>query len=111
MYSLQSMRSLHDGNWEGVSGATNIQGAASGTLTLIDTQDHERRHYRIKVDLLSEENAFPDADFDGMPNEWEDLYGLDPYNPCDAADNPDGDAYNNLEEYRRGTDPTVADPG
>jgi hypothetical protein len=46
-----------------------------------------------------------DSDGDGIPDEWENLYGLDP-NGDDADGNPDADAYNNLEEYICGTDPT-----
>jgi len=47
-----------------------------------------------------------DSDHDGMPDEWETKYGLDPNDPSDAAKDKDGDGYTNLEEYLNGTDPT-----
>jgi hypothetical protein len=49
-----------------------------------------------------------DTDHDGMPDEWEKKYGLDPNDPSDAAKDLDGDGYTNLEEYLNGTDPTKA---
>ncbi len=48
----------------------------------------------------------PDTDGDGMPNVWEDLYGLNPNHPADAADDPDGDGTTNMHEYGAGTVPT-----
>ncbi|HUI06905.1 MAG TPA: hypothetical protein VL486_07845 [Verrucomicrobiae bacterium] len=47
-----------------------------------------------------------DADGDGMPNGWEQSYGLDPLNPADANVDTDGDGFTNLQEYQAGTDPT-----
>ena len=41
-----------------------------------------------------------------MPDAWEILYGLNPFDPSDAGADPDGDGLNNLQEYRAGTDPT-----
>jgi len=49
----------------------------------------------------------PDADGDGMPTVWEEKYGLDPFDPTDAAKDNDSDGYSNLTEYREGKfDPT-----
>ena len=50
-----------------------------------------------------------DADGDGLPDWWETLYGLDPDDHADAAEDPDGDGLTNLEEYRAGTDPLSPD--
>ncbi|NWK56939.1 hypothetical protein HW115_15050 [Verrucomicrobiaceae bacterium N1E253] len=45
---------------------------------------------------------------DGMLDSWEDKYGLT-RTANDAAGNPDGDAYSNVEEYRRGLHPGQSD--
>lgn len=50
-----------------------------------------------------------DDDGDGMPNYWERLHGLNPYDASDANLDPDGDGLTNLEEYKHGTDPFDAD--
>ncbi len=46
-----------------------------------------------------------DDDNDGMPDQWEVFYGLNPLLD-DAGQYPDGDSYTNLEEYLAGSDPT-----
>ncbi len=50
-----------------------------------------------------------DSDGDGMPDDWETQYSLDPDDPDDAADDNDSDGLTNLEEFSAGTDPTDAD--
>ena len=40
-----------------------------------------------------------DTDNDGMPNEWEIAYGLNPNNANDHSGDVDSDGYTNLEEY------------
>ncbi|MDH4031470.1 MAG: phytase, partial [Chromatiales bacterium] len=35
--------------------------------------------------------SVPDADRDGLPLDWETQFGLDPFDPTDAAQDPDGD--------------------
>ena len=47
----------------------------------------------------------PDADHDGMPDEWEKARELNPNDPSDASADNDKDGYTNLEEYLNGTDP------
>ena len=47
-----------------------------------------------------------DADGDGMTDNWEQLYGLNPLDPTDAAIDSDGDGISNLTEFINGTDPT-----
>ena len=42
----------------------------------------------------------PDSDNDGIPNDWEQKYGLDWTNPKDAEEDPDKDGFTNLEEYK-----------
>ncbi len=50
-----------------------------------------------------------DFDRDGMPNAWEQSFGFNPIDEYDAANDPDDDGLSNLEEYKRGTNPLVAD--
>lgn len=50
-----------------------------------------------------------DSDDDGMPDWWEILHGLDPFDPSDAHEDLDGDGLTNLEEYLLGTDPNNSD--
>jgi hypothetical protein len=50
-----------------------------------------------------------DTDKDGMPDLWEQQYGLDFLNPADAAEDPDNDGLTNLDEYLAGTDPFNTD--
>ncbi|MBN1539160.1 MAG: hypothetical protein JW939_03375 [Candidatus Thermoplasmatota archaeon] len=52
-----------------------------------------------------------DDDGDGLPDEWELTFFLDPLDPSDAMDDPDGDGYSNLDEFLRGSDPTVRERG
>ena len=46
-----------------------------------------------------------DTDHDGLPNDWEKKYGLNPNDASDAAKDADGDGFTNLEEYQAKTDP------
>jgi len=46
-----------------------------------------------------------DDDNDGMPDTWENLYGLNPI-VNDASQDKDNDESSNIREYRGGTDPT-----
>lgn len=52
-----------------------------------------------------EERPDRDLDGDGMLDVWELEHGLNPSNPRDAAEDPDQDGFNNLEEFRASTDP------
>lgn len=51
------------------------------------------------------QEAILDNDGDGIPNAWEDLYGLDKFNAADALLDSDGDGQSNLAEYLAGTSP------
>ena len=49
-----------------------------------------------------------DTDGDGLPDDYETAYGLNPGNATDAALDSDGDGRTNLEEFLAGTDPRNA---
>lgn len=61
--------------------------------------------------LFKEAAAVPsvDADNDGMLDAWEQAQGLDPTNPLDADQDPDGDGLTNLQESLGMTDPFNVD--
>ena len=48
-----------------------------------------------------------DDDNDGLPDSYELQYDLNPLDPADASDDPDGDGKTNLQEFQNGTDPLV----
>jgi len=64
------------------------------------------RGSNYQLDLLIAGDSI-DSDGDGLPDWWERLYGLDP-NLADSGDDPDHDGWSNLEEFRRGSNPTVS---
>ncbi len=49
---------------------------------------------------------YKDSDGDGIPDEWEKKYGLDPKDPSDAVKDMNSDGYTNIEKYINGIDPT-----
>jgi len=64
---------------------------------------------RGKNPLDPSDDALVDDDEDGMTNEWEEKYGLDPYNPDDAKFDNDKDGLINSEEFKNKTDPLNPD--
>ena len=50
--------------------------------------------------------ALGDTDGDGIPDEWETAYGLNPNSNADRDLDSDGDGMSNLAEYMAGTNPT-----
>ena len=46
-----------------------------------------------------------DSDHDGLPNDWEVKYALNPNDASDAAKDADKDGFTNLEEFEAQTDP------
>lgn len=62
-------------------------------------------HQRLDLIVGGDET---DADADQLPDWWEVLHGLDPSRHGDANDDPDGDGWSNLEEFQRGSNPSVS---
>jgi hypothetical protein len=96
---------------------TNVTSLRLEFLTLTDLQAADAGLYSVRVaDAANthEESPpagltlLPDADGDGMPDDFELLHGLAPADPLDADRDTDGDGASNLEEYLAGTDPTQA---
>ena len=95
-----------------------VEQVRAGTGKIIDSQDEVGGWPELK-------SAPPlkDSNHDGMPDEWQTKYGLNPqsvdegpvhddavwYPNNEATHDLDSDGYTNIEEYLNGTDPTVAD--
>ena len=57
---------------------------------------------------FEKKEALIDLDGDGLPDAWESENNL-AVNSNDASQDPDGDGFTNLQEYKNGTDPKVSD--
>lgn len=75
----------------------------SRTFELKVTADGQSDTTSVTIQVL------PDLDRDGMPNDWELAYQLNPLNAADAVDDPDNDGLTNADEYRLGTNPRQPD--
>ncbi len=81
----------------------------SGSVTLPETQGFLRSIDQVGGFSEYEEyrvDPWPDADADGMPDDWERRHGLDPDDASDAAGDLNGDGYTNIEKYIHHIDPT-----
>ncbi len=91
-------------------------GASKPVRDAVDTRlvDEVHRGSGKIIDSQTEVGGWPkmksgtlavDSDKDGMPDEWEKLYGLDPADPEDGVKDADDDGYTNIEEFLNHTDP------
>jgi len=83
------------------TGHITYKGSKSGDSGLIDTQNDVGGWPK-----LYSLPAPTDTDRDGMPDYWEDQFGLDKNTTRDNSFDNDGDGYTNLEEYLNNTDPS-----
>jgi 1,4-alpha-glucan branching enzyme len=92
--------------WEGTASPGQSVRWATGNVAAMLTG---RRWYVVRFEEYSaryEIAPLPtaDVDRDGLPDEWERLFGL-----AQAGQDADGDGWSNLNEFVRGTDPKRAD--
>ena len=71
-----------------------IQEVRSGGGKIIDTQTEVGGWPELKAG-----EKIADADYDGIPDEWETTYGLDPANPLDAKESTLVTGHTNLDVY------------
>ena len=50
---------------------------------------------------------YKDSDGDGMPNDWERRFGLNPDDAADAISDLNRDGYTNIEDFSNGLDPSA----
>lgn len=92
------------------AGSVNATSTAGNTVELLRTGGTPNSWTRIDfVSLSADEDGLTDADNDGLPLWWEQLYGLDDNTPADASADPDMDGRSNAQEFADGTSPVTAD--
>ena len=80
-----------------------VTARASGTVIVQAVNEGTQGLLQLNIALSA------DSDGDGIPDDVEQRFGLDPNNPVDALDDPDHDGLTNLQEYQHGTELTTAD--
>ncbi len=69
--------------------------------------DSDLRHSASSNLVALNVAAWLDSDGDGIPDWWENLYGLDRLNPNDAQDMSNGGEQTNLERYNNNSNPNA----
>ncbi len=95
------------GQWYGLAGEPNLDGAdnipftapAGGYVRFV-FNTRTKEHSVTTFGTTSE--TMIDGDGNGMDDRWETFHAV-----TSPTANPDGDAFNNLDEFRRGSDPNV----
>ena len=106
--SVTAPNALADSDDDGLSNLEEFNGGWNPIVA-----DDATTTIGVSPNFLADLGASPwgqstDTDDDGMPDWWEDRYGLDRLTP-DANGNPDGDSRTNLEEYLAGYRPDIDD--
>ena len=96
-----------------LSGGTSVLGAfanvpSGGALTTTESYARFTVLYAGASAVRLTDLAIVDTDADGLPNWWEDQFGLSKTNSADAARDLDGDGASNLNEFLAGTKPNDA---
>ncbi|MFH1377486.1 MAG: DNRLRE domain-containing protein [Planctomycetota bacterium] len=73
------------------------------------SKDYKNPDYHPKLLVRYRLPYTYDSDSDGLPDEWEVQYGLNPDASGDQTGDPDSDGYTNLDEYDNGTNPFIQD--
>ena len=84
---------------EDVSALVVAPALTSFTFSAADRGRVERVDLQVSI-------AIVDTDGDGIPDAWENQFGLLANDSSDAASDKDGDTFSNLSEYLAGTNPT-----
>ena len=96
-----------------LSAGTPVLGAfanvpGGGTLTTTDGYARFTVRYAGESIVRLTDLVIVDSDADGIPNWWEDQFGLSQTNAADATLDLDGDGASNLHEFLAGTKPNDA---
>lgn len=86
--------------------STRAEGQTGETYTITGTLLYGSTTVSTLGDQEVRMCAVIDTDGDGMPDDWEIAYGLNPTNNADAVEHWDTDTLNNLQEYLADTNPT-----
>ena len=91
------------GSWpfkSGASGSVRILTLGQSGKTVIADA--------VRFDVVEVQGTEEDRDGNGLPDDWERRHFLQ-LNGVDAAADPDGDGFSNIDEFRMGTDPLDRD--
>ena len=95
------------GEWYGLAGQPNLGSqdnipftTPAGGYVRLSFNTRTKTHSITTIGTTA--GTMTDADNDGMDDRWERFHGV-----VSASANPDSDAFTNLQEFRRGSDPNV----
>lgn len=71
----------------------------------IEAEDEAGNTYITETKTFWITSNLDDTDNDGMTDEWEKQFKLDPYSPTDANDDDDNDGLTNKKEFEAGNNP------